>query len=155
MLASEREPNFWEAHLHPEDRLNALASYRQVTRDKQPHALEYRMITADGRGVWFHDSVHAVFEDGVSRELIGVMVDVTDRKRAESALAEVTGRLISAQEEERCRIARELHDDFNQRLALLSIGLERLGQAVSATSGTQVQDLLRLTQEIASDVHRL
>jgi len=150
-----REPNFWEAHLHPEDRLNALASYRQVTRDQQHHALEYRMITANGRIVWFHDSVHAVVEDGVSTELIGVMVDVTDRKRAENALAEVTGRLISAQEEERCRIARELHDDFNQRLALLSIGLERLGQAVSATSGTQVQDLLRLTQEIASDVHRL
>jgi PAS domain S-box-containing protein len=150
-----REPNFWEAHLHPEDRLSALASYRQVTRDQQHHALEYRMITADGRTVWFHDSVHAVVEDGISRELIGVMVDVTDRKGAERALAEVTGRLISAQEEERCRIARELHDDFNQRLALLSIGLERLGQTGHATSSAQVQDLLRLTQEIASDVHRL
>ena len=152
-----REPNFWEAHLHPEDRLKALGSYRQATRDHQHHALEYRMMTADGREVWFHDSVHAVVEDGTSKELIGVMVDITDRKGAEHSLMEMTGRLISAQEEERCRIARELHDDFNQRLALLAIGLERLGHTVEgdATSRSLVRDLRRLTQEIASDVHRL
>jgi PAS domain S-box-containing protein len=152
-----REPNFWEAHLHPEDRLKALVSYRQATRDKQHHALEYRMMAADGREIWFHDSVHAVVEDGMSKELIGVMVDVTGRKCADNSLAEMTGRLIRAQEEERCRIARELHDDFNQRLALLSIGLERLECALASDSASRSQawDLRRLTHEIASDVHRL
>jgi signal transduction histidine kinase len=69
----------------------------------------------------------------------------------------MTGRLIRAQEEERCRIARELHDDFNQRLALLAIGLERLGTHLSSDgiAASQVSDLYRLTQGIASDVHRL
>ena len=88
-----------------------------------------------GETVWFHDSIHAVVEDGTLKEMIGVMVDITERKHAERSLKEMTGRLISAQEEERSRIARELHDDFNQRLALLSIGLERLEQSTE-THGT-------------------
>ena len=151
------EPHFWEAHLHPEDRLRTVASYRRATKDKRHHALEYRMVAADGRDVWFHDSVHAVVEDETLKEMIGVMVDITDRKRAEHTVKEMTGRLIGAQEEERRRIARELHDDFNQRLALLSIGLERLEQSMEgrAVSQSHIGDLRRLTQEIASDVHRL
>jgi signal transduction histidine kinase len=115
------------------------------------------MLAADGRDVWFHDSVHAVVEDGRLKEMIGVMVDITDRKRVESSVIEMTGRLISAQEEERRRIARELHDDFNQRLALLSIGLERLEQNMEtdATRPSHIGDLRQLTREITSDVHRL
>jgi PAS domain S-box-containing protein len=151
-----RGKDFKEAHLHPEDRLRVLASYHAALQDGEKHRLEYRMTAADGREVWFHDCVHAI---GVGRwrELIGVMRDITDRKAAETCLIEMTGRLIRAQEEERSRIARELHDDFNQRLALLAIGLERLGQSLGSEPGTtvQVSDLLHLTQEIASDVHRL
>src|SRR5262245_45480859 len=135
--------------------MKVLAVYRQAAQDQTHHRLDYRMAAADGREGCVHECGHSVMDDGGCKELIGVMMDISDRKATEQSLIEVTGRLIRAQEEERCRIARELHDDFNQRLALLAIGLERLGQAVSATSGTQVQDLLRLTQEIASDVHRL
>jgi PAS domain S-box-containing protein len=151
------EPAFWEAHLHPEDRLKAVASYRRATKDKRHHALEYRMVASDGRNVWFHDSVHAVVEDGRLKEMIGVMVDITDRKRVEGSVIEMTGRLINAQEEERRRIARELHDDFNQRLALLSIGLERLELSAETDAAhlSDIGDLRRLTQDIASDVHRL
>jgi PAS domain S-box-containing protein len=151
-----RQPYFREAHLHPEDRLNVLSAYKQAAQDRARHRLEYRMIAVDGREVWFHDCVHSV-EGGHGAELVGVMVDITDRKNAEKALMEMTGRLIRAQEEERSRIARELHDDFNQRLALLSIGLQRIAQAVGPQSAdsAHVSDLCRLTQEIASDVHRL
>ena len=42
-----REPHFWEAHLHPDDRLKSLASYRQAVHDLRRHALEYRMIAAN------------------------------------------------------------------------------------------------------------
>ena len=152
-----RQPYFREAHLHSEDRLKVLSTYKQAAQDRERHRVEYRMIAADGREVWFQDCVHSVRERGHVTELVGVMVDITDRKKAEHALMEMTGRLIRAQEEERSRIARELHDDFNQRLALLSIGLERIAQALGPQSAdtVHVSDLCRLTQEIASDVHRL
>jgi PAS domain S-box-containing protein len=151
-----QQPLFREAHLHPDDRLRVLSGYRKAAEDREPYRLDYRMTAADGREVWFHDCVHAVLEEGRT-ELIGVMVDITRRKQAERSLTEVNGRLIDAQEDERRRIARELHDDFNQRLALLAIGLERLSRTLGpeASEAGQVSDLCRLTQEIASDIHRL
>ncbi len=61
----------------------------------------------------------------------GFMIDISERKRAEEALKYLGSRLIAAQEEERKRVARELHDDLNQRMAVLSIELEQLGQKTS------------------------
>jgi PAS domain S-box-containing protein len=152
-----REPGFKETRLHPDDRMKVLATYRRAAQDRTHYRLDYRMTAADGGELWFHECVHAVMDDDGGEELVGVMMDITDRKATEQSLIEMTGRLIRAQEEERCRIARELHDDFNQRLALLAIGLERLGQTLisDGTAASQVSDLCRLTQGIASDVHRL
>jgi signal transduction histidine kinase len=55
-----------------------------------------------------------------------ILHDITDRKRAEEALSTMGRRLIEAQENERAWIARELHDDFNQRIALISVNLDSL-----------------------------
>ncbi len=83
--------------------------------------------------------------------------EVTERKRAEERLQELSGQLINAQENERRRIARELHDDLNQRLALLTIDLEQLGQKLHKTSGIrkQMQDLCARAREISTDVQRM
>jgi PAS domain S-box-containing protein len=62
-------------------------------------------------------------KSGIDR-VVCILHDITDRKQADRALAEMAGKLIEAQEQERTRIARELHDDINQRLALLSIEIE-------------------------------
>jgi signal transduction histidine kinase len=58
--------------------------------------------------------------------IIGMATDITERKRAEEALSRVSGRLIEGHEEERTRIALELHYDVGQRLSLLAahLGLE-------------------------------
>jgi len=72
-------------------------------------------------------------------------------------LKDLGGRLIAAQEEERRRVARELHDDFNQRLAVLSVELEQLGQKIEKPLGLH-RDIRRLqaqAQEIAAEIHRL
>jgi len=53
-----------------------------------------------------------------------LFVEARKRRRSENALKELSGRLIHAAKEERQRLARELHDDFQQRLALLSVGLD-------------------------------
>jgi len=150
-------PDFWESRLHPEDRLDVVASRKRAAQEMRHQAMDYRMIAADGGTVWLRDLVHVIAEQNLAKELIGVMVDMTDRKRAETSLREMTGRLINAQEEERRRIARELHDDLNQRLALLAIGFERLTQGLppEVKICAQIEDLRKLTQDISSDVHRL
>jgi signal transduction histidine kinase len=80
----------------------------------------------------------------------------TDRQNAEQASGELSRRLIAAQEEERRRIARELHDHLNQQLALLAIDLQQLSMsAPSDTLGAQLDELWRRTTEISTEVHAL
>jgi PAS domain S-box-containing protein len=84
--------------------------------------------------------------------------DITERRRAEEALASVSRRLIRAQEEERTWIARELHDDFNQRIALLAMNLETLKQDLPASNGKvtrRIEDARKQTSELASDIEAL
>jgi signal transduction histidine kinase len=80
------------------------------------------------------------------------------RRRAEEALLNLGGRLIQAQEEERHRIARELHDDFQQRLAMLAIDLETLAQSVDrdrTEARPRLYELLNSVSELGTDLHSL
>lgn len=84
--------------------------------------------------------------------------DIAERKRAEAALTDLSVRLINAQEEERRRLARELHDDINQRLAMLAIDLEKTAMSLPAESNGAVghlQELSNRTSDIGGDLHRL
>jgi signal transduction histidine kinase len=84
--------------------------------------------------------------------------DITGRRRAERSLRELSSRLIVAQEQERHRIARELHDDLSQRLALLAIELEQLSAQPSpsdAELSRRSRALWQKTSEIAADLHRV
>jgi PAS domain-containing protein/ABC-type uncharacterized transport system substrate-binding protein len=85
--------------------------------------------------------------------------DISEQKRQEMALRDLTGRLISAQEDERRRIARDLHDDLQQRLALLAIELDGIALGHSVLSGkevaTRARDLWRQTTEVSTELHQL
>jgi PAS domain S-box-containing protein len=96
-------------------------------------------------------------EVGGKRLFTVVIRDVTERKLAEQALASVSRRLIEAQEQERTRIARELHDDIGQRLALLAIELEQLQQSPANLSDvlSRMGELRKQTSEIATDVQSM
>ena len=76
-------PTFWKDHLHPEDREWAVPVRETAVGEKRDHDFEYRMIAADGRVVWLRDLVTLVLENDRVVRLRGVMVDVTERKRAE------------------------------------------------------------------------
>src|SRR5947208_1154625 len=82
------EPTFWKDHIHPEDREWASSFCIDATRAKRPHDFEYRMLAADGRIVWLHDVVTVVVENDQPVRLRGVMLEITERKRAEEALKE-------------------------------------------------------------------
>src|SRR5581483_2735859 len=82
------EPTFWKDHIHPGDRDWATSFCMDATRAKRAHDFEYRMVAADGRIVWLHDVVTVVVENDQPVQLRGVMLDITERKRAEEALKE-------------------------------------------------------------------
>ena len=81
------EPGFWSTHMHPDDRISAVAFSDEQIGKRQNHKFEYRMITADGRVIWLADFVTLVEEGGMPVRLRGIMVDITDRKEAEKQLA--------------------------------------------------------------------
>jgi len=96
-------------------------------------------------------------ESGAFRVLV-TREDVTRRRHAEEELRNLGGRLIRAQEDERSRIARELHDDLNQQLAILGIELDQLRQKMPENQTDLIERAERLSkraQEISSDIHRL
>src|SRR5208337_2745471 len=89
---------------------------------------------------------------------IGGCVDITEQKESEEARTHVSGLLITAQEQERSSIARELHDHINQRLALLAIQIQQFEQSAASLSSEEhkeVGHLWDLTNEISQDVQQL
>ena len=151
------EPDFLASHIHPEDRQRVLDAYRKHTRIAEHFDLTFRMVGKDDRVCWVQNLVSVMREDGAPRRMLGFMIDISERKRAEEALKYLGSRLIAAQEEERKRVARELHDDLNQRMAVLSIELEQLGQKVQkrVSLRNSLYKLQLQAQEISSDIHRL
>ena len=82
------------------------------------------------------------------------MIDISQWQRAEEALSGMTRKLIESQEQERRRIGRELHDDINQRLAMLAIELEQLESDPSDVQ-SRVQELRKQMGELSNDVQAL
>jgi PAS domain S-box-containing protein len=82
---------------------------------------------------------------------LSVIADITERKLAEEAISGFGRRLIEAQETERTRIARELHDDINQRLAMVAIGLKMLKQDLPDSD----QETSRRIEEASAQVSDL
>lgn len=101
-----------------------------------------------------------VYRDARGRplRLRGVNVDITELKQAKTELIELTERLIQAQESERQRLARELHDDIGQRLSLLIIGLDRLRHGLPLELRASREELvssLAEANQLATDIHGL
>lgn len=84
-----REPDFWQNHIHPDDREMAVNVCRNLTPEQNHPDFEYRMIAADGRIVWLRDMVNARTRRNKSRRIQGIMVDVTTNKLAEQKIQDV------------------------------------------------------------------
>jgi signal transduction histidine kinase len=147
------------ARVHPDDR-DAYASPETGLTDQNPvYQCSFRVIRPDGNLIWLEANGRVFFDDqGRRQRIIGMVADVTERKHAQEALSAVSRRLIEAQEEERTRIARELHDDLSQRMALLQIGLEQLARDASGLSSKtrkELRNLIRVSTEVSSSIHNL
>ena len=124
----------------------------------EPFEIEARLRSANGEYRWFLVRAVPVRDKrGRIRNWYGVMTDIEDRKHTESELEELSGRLIHAQEEERSRIGRELHDDISQSLGLLAIKIDQLraDPATPPPVGSALESLKQDVGDVGADVHRL
>jgi PAS domain S-box-containing protein len=155
----------------PEDAAKDWALFEQLRQGSiDNYQLDKRFFRKDGTLIWGRLSISLMRDPTGSTPLVVVIVeDISDKKaaeeklqRSEADLQKLAGRLIQAQEEERAWIARELHDDINQRLALLAVNLDRLMQdlPVSAAefkqqTGEARKELEELVNDIQALSHRL
>jgi PAS domain S-box-containing protein len=117
--------NGWVEGVHTQDVEGCLNTYTRAFDGRESCDMEYRLRRHDGQYRWVHDlGVPRFNADGTFAGYIGTCLDVTEQKLAEEALSSMNRRLIEAHEEERTWIARELHDDINQRLALLAVSMD-------------------------------
>ena len=89
---------------------------------------------------------------------LSVAADITERKLAEEALAGLGRKLVEAQEAERTRIARELHDDINQRIALLAVNLDLLRRGLPASevdTRKEIDDAYEQVADLGTDINAL
>lgn len=133
-LSSETTPDGFLTLLHPDDRSTVSQAISRAINYGDPYESEFRVPQADGSIRWIRGKGKVVFDQqGKPLRMIGINHDITVEKNSEEALREshrqvraLAGRLINAQETERRRISRELHDDLNQRVATLAVALSRL-----------------------------
>ena len=151
--------NGWSEGIHPDDLRSCLDTYAQTFDRREEFRVEYRRRRHDGEYRWLVDTGVPRFDkDRTFVGYIGIGVDVTDRKLAEAALALVSRKLIEAQEQERTRMARELHDDFSQRLALQCIDLDLLMKKLSESDPKErakVVQMLERAKEMSTDLRSL
>ena len=145
--------------VHTNDVEKRQATHTKAFDAREPFQIQYRLRRHDGAYRWILErGVPRFSVDGSFAGYVGSAIDVTERKMAEEALSTVSQKLIAAQEDERAWVARELHDDINQRLALLAITLESLKQDLPVWAGEfrqRVEEVHKHVGDLGHDVQDL
>jgi len=162
----------WLDAVHPEDRDYCVGTYTPAFEARTPVRVEYRVRRADGAYRWLLASGIPKFgPDGSFAGYVGCDVDITERRNAEDLIREsraalevshrevqqLAGNLLTAHEDERRHLARELHDDLTQRLARLAIDAGRMESAANAPRGVRQlrEELVHLSEDVHSLSYRL
>lgn len=143
--------------VHPDDREELGRTITDACSQQRSFFVQHRVVLPDGKVRWMSNSgrVELRGKDGRIR-VLGFTIDITDQKLAEAAALEVSGKLITAQEDERRRIARDLHDDLNQRLAMLSVEADMLGRMdQNEMARPLIEEIATQVKDLSTEVHKL
>jgi PAS domain S-box-containing protein len=154
---------FWLGHVHPDDRQRVLDIRQELMSGiREKISIEYRYVHPTHGERWLHHESRAVGRDadGGLRGTYGVLRDITEARLSEEALRELSEHLIRAHEEERALLARELHDDVTQRLAVLAIDVGRTELAAGDGPHSEPmralrEGLIRLSEDIHTMAYQL
>jgi PAS domain S-box-containing protein len=143
--------------VHPDDRERVIAANTQRTPANPDVQITYRFLRLDGSLVWLEKTAHAFFdENGNMTRMTGMIADITERKLADAALLDMSRKLVHIQEEERKRIARDLHDDINQRLALLAVQVEQLKEETPDRGNKRrLSDIWKQIFEVSTEIQSI
>lgn len=153
--------------IYPDDQAENLELVRQLCEgSRASFEIENRYITKSGDPIWVRKHVSLLRNDQEAPiYLVKLATDITQRKRDEEALRRqqerleaLTAKLLTAQEDERRRIAGELHDDLTQRMATLTIDLQSLSRSTGASEpspDTRLHRAGKMAEQVTTDLQRL
>lgn len=149
--------------IHPEDRPKVEKGLKAAAAQKESDEVDYRIVLPDGSIKYIRDVVYPVTDEvGEVVERYGVIMDVTERKRTEEELQRsrdqlraLAARLQSVREEERTKVAREIHDELGQALTAIKIDLSSLSRELPADKKPASESILKLVDETIHSVRRI
>jgi PAS domain S-box-containing protein len=143
--------------IHPDDRAGAAATVARALMDDRPFSMDERIVRPDGevRQLRTHGEV-VRDEAGRPIKMVGACIDVTEQRASEAALRALSRRLVEAEENERRRLARELHDQVGQNLSALNINLDIvLGSLKETSLRRRLEDSLKLVDSTLQSIENV
>ena len=143
--------------VHPDDRASLRQAVRGALEGDGQYETEYRVMSPDSTVRWIAARGRIEFDqNGKPRQLRAISIDITERRRAEDEARDLNGRLITAHEDERARLAHALHDDVTQRLALLAIDAGQKEKGLGDTiAGQAMHSIRHELVQLSEDLHAL
>jgi PAS domain S-box-containing protein len=137
-------------YVHPDDRSMVERSFECAALEKRDLKLDYRIVLPNGTIKYIHSLGRPVFRpSGKFLEFIGTVMDVTERKNIEDELRQLTGRLLRSQEEERRKIAQDLHSTTSQDLIAIITQLNLLKDSLRRSDHQETLTLISECEEVA------
>jgi signal transduction histidine kinase len=152
--------------VHPDDRDSLQMAVNEAAYEKRPYAVDHRIVRPDGAVRIVHEEGEVVFDDsGRPLRMVGTVQDITELKEieqelrtSEEQLRHLSSQLITAQEEERRRLSRELHDELGQSLSLMKMRVRYIRNKLRRDQDalvSEADDILQYIDAVIENVRRL